>query len=98
MLHNNKPERLIPCKYFHHSLSLKYVMFLPQLQMLDSMEQKHFLLFSLMRENVLKFRLPLKSIYNKNFDFFYNKMSFLVEIKFITEDSEQTHKQILILN
>jgi hypothetical protein len=28
----------------------------------------------------------------------YSKMSFLVQIKFITEDSEQTHKQILILN
>jgi len=45
MLHNNKPERLIPCKYFHHSLSLKYVMFLPQLQMLDSLEQQHFFTF-----------------------------------------------------
>ncbi len=29
---------------------------------------------------------------------FYSKMSFLVQIKFITEDSEQTHLQILILN
>ncbi len=28
----------------------------------------------------------------------YSKMSFLVKIRFITEDSEQTHKQILILN
>jgi hypothetical protein len=28
----------------------------------------------------------------------YSKMSFLVQIKFITDDSEQTHKQILILN
>ncbi len=30
--------------------------------------------------------------------YFYSKTSFLVQIKFITEDSEQTHKQILILN
>jgi hypothetical protein len=28
----------------------------------------------------------------------YSKTSFLVQIKFITEDSEQTHKQILILS
>jgi len=28
----------------------------------------------------------------------YSKRIFLVEIKFITEDSEKTHKQILILN
>jgi hypothetical protein len=28
----------------------------------------------------------------------YSKTSFLVLIKFITEDSEQTHNQILILN
>ncbi len=28
----------------------------------------------------------------------YSKTSFLVQIKFITEDSEQTHKRILILN
>jgi hypothetical protein len=30
--------------------------------------------------------------------YYYNKMSFLVQIKFITEDSNQTHIQILILN
>ena len=30
--------------------------------------------------------------------FYYSKTSFLVQIKFITEDSEQTHIQILILN
>ncbi len=29
---------------------------------------------------------------------YYSKMSFLVQIKFITEDSEQTRIQILILN
>jgi hypothetical protein len=28
----------------------------------------------------------------------YSKASFLVQIKFITEDSEQTQTQILILN
>ena len=28
----------------------------------------------------------------------YSKTSFLVQIKFITEDSNQTHIQILILN
>ncbi len=38
------------------------------------------------------------SLLEPNFQHFYSKMSFLVQIKFFTEDSEQTHKQILILN
>jgi hypothetical protein len=41
---------------------------------------------------------PPNLIYNKDLCFNYSKMSFLVLIKFITEDSEQTHIQILILN
>jgi hypothetical protein len=35
---------------------------------------------------------------HKNSFTLYSKTSFLVQTKFITEDSEQTHIQILILN
>jgi hypothetical protein len=37
-------------------------------------------------------------IYNVGKVVIYSKACFLVQIKFITEDSEQTHIQILILN
>ena len=40
---------------------------------------------------------PISSSLSPPFHFAY-KTSFLVQIKFITEDSEQTHIQILILN
>ncbi len=58
--------------------------------------------FSLVRDNIWLTLIVANHLSPKKLRecsrIFYIKTSFLVEIKFITDDSEQTHKQILILN